>query len=1102
MKSLLGVLLACLFLVSPLSAVAAEQFLVRDGQPQAEIIIVENAPRTTLLAAQELQKYIAKISGAKLPIGTDIDPKLPVKVYIGSSPHTEKLKLSTKELQNGAYRMVSGDDWLALIGDDTNFTPIEPWPRSNADWVSGRVHEEWDKITGAKWGNSLSQLRKHYTGSAGSFGKPDAPITDKEGNVYVWGFDERGSFNAVCGYLRSLGVRWYMPGEIGEVLPKLTSIPLPKVDQTVQPHFPVRKFNFRFGVHNEDIRKWAMHLGIREPYGLQTAHGLHTMTHREEILEAHPDWFALYGGKRHNQPGQRLNQLCYSNEELLQETVRFVRAQMDHYKVDVVSVMPPDGYTAICQCPLCEGKDTPERDYRGRLSDYVWDFVNRVAREVKKTHPDKMISNCAYGVYTWPPENIEKLESNIQVIIVGGRRPTASQPEQQADLAKLRADWAAKTDNPIMIFENYPFTDRGWYLPSYVPHVIGESINATKDISQGEDIWLSIRQDFDKVAIGYNHFPVYFTARMYWGGKDQDVDPIFQEYCEKFYGPAGEEMKAFFLYCEQNWQAMEKEKSHVDQAMKLFHVAQQKVEEGSVYAQRLALIGDYLQSLQDKGVQLAQKRGPVPQLRLMRGAAGIEIDGKLDDPFWEKTLVHAQGNLRELQTGRQPIYGTSFKAAWGNDGNLYLAIRCEEQPGEPLNIGTKRDGDQATWYGDVVEILLATEAHSYYQIAVNPAGAIVDLDRGAAKSNWFNWASQAEVATQVYDDHWTVEIRIPVIEDENDPLHQVIGRKPTSSLPWHFNVCRQRIRENGSEHSAFSPTGTSNFHVPMKFAHLYEGRSHQFDKAPTSDFLAQQQAATHLLRGRKYAEALAAFVSLSEGKITPEQTSAALQQAAACARALEKYEQADELAGQIPIEAVSKTVQMQNLIAQRKLKQLIEKFESEEIGSWPFWQRGEAFFMRGQAYSRLGKGPEAEKDLVQSLEFTTASQARLGVLLELGENRQSNLKDDEAALEAFQQIVAASRNNGSATYFRGLQGAARILTRGGKTDEALEILKRVDASKMRGYWHGALLLSLGETLQAADRKEEALAAYEEILTDDSTMQQQRAAAKEAIEKLK
>ena len=82
----------------------------------------------------------------------------------------------------------------------------------------------------------------------------------------------------------------------------------------------------------------------------------------------------------------------------------------------------------------------------------------------------------------------------------------------------------------------------------------------------------------------------------------------------------------------------------------------------------------------------------------------------------------------------------------------------------------------------------------YYQIAISPGGAVVDMDRGAAKRGALGWDSKAEVATRIADDHWTVELRLPITSDENDPLNQVIGRKPTQSLPWHINVCRQRIR--------------------------------------------------------------------------------------------------------------------------------------------------------------------------------------------------------------------------------------------------------------------------------------------------------------------
>ena len=43
-------------------------------------------------------------------------------------------------------------------------------------------------------------------------------------------------------------------------------------------------------------------------------------------------------------------------------------------------------------------------------------------------------------------------------------------------------DWVFGYDdpNPLIDFENYPFTDRGWYLPAFTPHTVGSSINALK----------------------------------------------------------------------------------------------------------------------------------------------------------------------------------------------------------------------------------------------------------------------------------------------------------------------------------------------------------------------------------------------------------------------------------------------------------------------------------------------------------------------------------------------------------------------------------------------------------------------------------------------
>jgi hypothetical protein len=201
-----------------------------------------------------------------------------------------------------------------------------------------------------------------------------------------------------------------------------------------------------------------------------------------------------------------------------------------------------------------------------------------------------------------------------------------------------------------------------------------------------------------------------------------------------------------------------------------------------------------------------------------------------------------------------------------------------------------------------------------------------------------------------------------VTEDENDPLHLIVGRKPSTSLPWHINICRQRVRENGAEHSAFSPTGASGFHHVMRFAHLHSGLSHDFDADPSvATFMSAARIASKLPKN----EAVAAFVALADdvdAKPTELQQSEALKQAAAAARAIKDYSKADELTARIPIEAERKTAEMLNLLAVRKQQEVIDRFGKEDLTKWPFWAAGEAYFARGRAYAAVGDNAKAAAD--------------------------------------------------------------------------------------------------------------------------------------------
>jgi hypothetical protein len=359
--------------------------------------------------------------------------------------------------------------------------------------------------------------------------------------------------------------------------------------------------------------------------------------------------------------------------------------------------MPPDAYGSICQCPLCEGKDDPERGSRGKLSNHVFDFANRVAREVGKTHPDKVITCCAYGANTLPVTHIDKLEPNLQVMIVGGRRTKGNLPEQQAYARKLREGWMRKTDRQLMIFENYPMTHRGVHLPIFVARAIGESLNETKGISRGEDIWTSLPRYHDEPGMAFDAFQIYFTARMWWGGPNADVGALLEEHCRLYYGPdAGPAMLTFFDYCEANFQSMNKELEPVQKALALFEDAKAAVPAGTAYATRLAQIDTFLEKLRAKAVQLAQGRGPVAAVRMVWDPREeIVVDGKFDDEYWVRHRNWHVNRLRELQTGDTPLYGTSVMAGW-HGRNLYFASRCQERAGEALNIGTTKDHEEAT----------------------------------------------------------------------------------------------------------------------------------------------------------------------------------------------------------------------------------------------------------------------------------------------------------------------------------------------------------------------------------------------------------------------
>ena len=271
-----------------------------------------------------------------------------------------------------------------------------------------------------------------------------------------------------------------------------------------------------------------------------------------------------------------------------------------------------------------------------------------------------------------------------------------------------------------------------------------------------------------------------------------------------------------------------------------------------------------------------------------------------------------------------------------------------------------------------------------------------------------------------------------------------------------------------------------------------------------ADYIADRKAAMELVRGGKYEAALAAFTKMAQGTDSDRQKSDALEQAALCAHHLERYREAMELAQQIPLTPASRRVQMRIMHENGKRRELIDRFNDEDLGAWPERDAGAAFFYRGAAYFSLKMGPAAEADLKGALENLGKGYLRGQAALTLAHSYRRSSPDDEAALDAYvrMQEFERKRDQWGWLYLTAVTAAGDILRHQKKHDEALAMLGQVPVDKMGGgYWKAALLCAYGEIRASQGQKAKALARFREALAVKGIADAQKAACQRRIGEL-
>jgi hypothetical protein len=80
----------------------------------AEIIISEDALPSVSLAAQELQKYIYKITNITIPISKRKSGQKNFHFFVGESHFTKQLGININTLKED-IKLVSGKDYLGIV---------------------------------------------------------------------------------------------------------------------------------------------------------------------------------------------------------------------------------------------------------------------------------------------------------------------------------------------------------------------------------------------------------------------------------------------------------------------------------------------------------------------------------------------------------------------------------------------------------------------------------------------------------------------------------------------------------------------------------------------------------------------------------------------------------------------------------------------------------------------------------------------------------------------------------------------------------------------------------------------------------------------------
>ena len=379
--------------------------------------------------------------------------------------------------------------------------------------------------------------------------------------VALRGLSPTGTRIAACELLEQLGVRWFMPGELGTVIPQSKSLQLQDQKTIQTPAFATRWTTTARSL-KEPGRIWELRVRMGGP-NFPSSHGISLAKELVEpnkdasakggkkgggkkgggsqggpsLFEEHPEYYSLINGER------KERQLCVSNPEVLKMAITATKNYFRQNPDSPWIGMGPNDGGGMCECDKCKALDGGDFDpfhHGPSMTDRYVGFFNKILEGIKDEFPDKKIAFYAYASYQRPPVKVKpdpKIVPAMAVItlcrIHGMGNPIC--PEKSYEKT-VTAAWGK------ILPEVY---NRGYWFNLADPGLAYPMIGRLKtEVRLGKELGIKGWRVETIDHLSASAPAIYVAAKLMWDDT-ANVDAIMQDFYQKFFGPAASPMQQY-----------------------------------------------------------------------------------------------------------------------------------------------------------------------------------------------------------------------------------------------------------------------------------------------------------------------------------------------------------------------------------------------------------------------------------------------------------------------------------------------------------------------------------------------------------------------------